>query len=171
MKSNSKKIMVIALGILLFLVGCGESGSKKQQEQVLNFEQELTKATQQADKIGEQFIVIVDDFKNKKISKEEATERLKNLKKDTSRITDKMYATKVDDTLPSDIKEKLNDIKDRTAYAYFQKAKIAGHLATYLENKDEQELRFIDQNFKNFKEEMGPIKKGLKEVKQSVGIE
>ncbi|MED0707076.1 hypothetical protein [Aneurinibacillus aneurinilyticus] len=170
MKSNSKKIMVIILGVLLFLVGCGGSGDKRYQGQVLNFEQELTKATQQADKIGEQFIVIVDDFKNEKVSKEAAAERLKNLKKDMSRITDKMYATKVDDTLPSDIKEKLNDIKDRTAYAYFQKAKVAGHLATYLESKDQQELRFIDRNFKNFKEEMEPIKKGLKEVKQAVGI-
>ncbi|MED0758671.1 hypothetical protein P4S93_09745 [Aneurinibacillus thermoaerophilus] len=169
MKNTRRKIAFVVLSIFLFLIGCGED-NKKHQAQVLAFEQELMKAVKQADETATEFSVIADNIKNQKISKEEAVNRLKNLKKDMSRITDKMYATKVDDTLPSDIKEKLNDIKDRTAYAYFQKAKVAGHLATYLESKDQQELRFIDQNFKNFKEEMEPIKKGLKEVKQAVGI-
>ncbi len=171
MKSNSKKIMVIALGILLFLVGCGESGSKKHQEQVLNFEQELMRATQQADEIATEFSVIADDIKNQKISKKEAANRLKDLKKDMSRTTDKMHATKVDDTLPSDIKDKLNDIKDKMAYGYFQKAKAAGHLATYLENGDSKELKTMELNAKKFEEEIRTVKSSLKEVKQSVGIE
>lgn len=170
MKSNSKKIMVIILGILLFLVGCGGSSSKKYQEQVLNFEQELMKATQRADEIATKFSIMANNLKNQKISKEEAIERLKGLKKDMSRITDKMYATKVDDTLPSDIKDKLKDVKDRMAYAYFQKAKAAGHLAAYLENGDSKEIKTMESNVKKFEEEIGIVKKSLKEVKQAVGI-
>ncbi|MED0681060.1 hypothetical protein [Aneurinibacillus thermoaerophilus] len=169
MKNTRRKIAFVVLSIFLFLVGCGED-NKKHQAQVLAFEQELMKAVKQADETATEFSVIADNIKNQKISKEEAVNRLKDLKKDMSRITDKMHATKVDDTLPSDIKDKLSDIKDRMAYAYFQKAKVAGHLATYLENGDSKELKTMELNSKKFEEEIGLVKSDLKEVKQFVGI-